>query len=402
MVRIVVAKNRLPWPSHTGTDVVTFNLLRALAGRHDVTFVPLVTAPVSAEACAAFERAGVRLVPVMMPNKGSWPRRIFFKVFYTAASWFTGTPRDLWYYNPPAFKRAVATAAAGADLLQCEYWYLYPTADAVSGIRKVLLAHDAEFNANRRQVAVAGLSWRRLWAGLMYLRRGDFERYACGRFDRVVCLSAADAALLAPSCRRPPAVCFPLVEVPPATAVSGRGDGRTLVYFGGTSRPANHHGLERFLREIYPLIRRRVGDVRFVIRGERPRPSVRRIIDGDASIAWTRTGDDLGAELAAAAVAIVPVWVGAGIKIKVLTALSYGIPVVTTAVGAEGISAGEEDGVEVADTVEGFAAAVTALLRDENLWRRRAAGARRFAENELAFEKRAPAAAALYDELAAS
>ena len=401
MARIVVAKHRLPWPPHTGTDVVTFNFLRALAGRHDVTFVSLVTGPVAEEARAAFDRAGVRLVPVMMPNKGSWVRRGCFKVFYAAAAWSTGTPRDLWYYNPPAFKQAVAKAAAGADVLQCEYWYLYPTADAVAGLTKVLLAHDAEFNANRRQVAAGGTPWLRLWDGLTYLRRRGFERYACGRFDRVMCLSAADAALLAPFCRRTPVVCFPLIDLPPAGDVSTRGDGRTLIYFGGTSRPANHQGLARFLREIYPAIRRDVPGVRFIIKGEKPRPSVRRMMSADASVTWAARGDDLSAELAAAAVAVVPLWVGSGIKIKILTALSYGVPVVTTLVGAEGIPAGADDGMEVADTAEGFATAVTALISDEDLWRRRAAAARRFAENELAFEKRAPQVAALYDELAA-
>lgn len=402
MARIVVAKNRLPWPPHTGTDVVTFNFLRALAGRHEVTFVSLVTKPLEAPARGAFEQAGIRLIPVMMPNKGSWPRRIAFKLFYTAAAGLLATPRDLWYYNPPVFKKAVAAAAAGADLLQCEYWYLYPTADEITGVRKVLLAHDAEFNANRRQVEENGTALGRLGDGLTYLRRKGYEREACGRFDHVVCLSAADAALLAPWCRRPPRICFPLVDVPSPAAMSTRGDGRTLVYFGGTRRFANHHGLTRFLREIYPSIRREVPGVRFLIKGERPRPALMRIIERDASITWAPAGDDLAVELAAAAAAVVPLWVGAGIKIKILTALSYGLPVVTTVVGAEGIAAGADDGMAVAATAEDFTAAVAALLRDADYWRRRAAGARRFAENELAFEKRAPAVAALYDELAAS
>jgi hypothetical protein len=105
MARLVVAKHRLPYPAVTGTDVVTFNLLRALASRHDVTLVSLIVSESQREYAAAFERIGVRLVPVMMPNKQNSFARAWYKLFYAAASWLSASPRDLWYFNPPAFRR---------------------------------------------------------------------------------------------------------------------------------------------------------------------------------------------------------------------------------------------------------------------------------------------------------
>jgi glycosyltransferase involved in cell wall biosynthesis len=400
MARLVVAKHRLPYPAVTGTDVVTFNLLRALASRHDVTLVSLIVSESQREYAAAFERIGVRLVPVMMPNKKNSFARAWYKLFYTAASWLSASPRDLWYFNPPAFRRAVREAAAGADLLQCEYWFLYPTAGAARGVKKVLLKHDAEFNANRRLLATIKNPFKKLPLFVRYLRRRGYEQAACRKFDYVLCLSPADAELVAPYTRRPPRVVFPVVDLPPSDELCrGRG-GAALIYFGGTARPANRQGLEVFLRDIYPRVKAAVPEATFTIRGERPPGGLRRLMAREPSVKLEPASPDLGAALARAAVAVVPLWVGSGIKIKILTALAHGLPVVTTPVGAEGIPARDGAEIVVAEGAREFADAVAELLTDDERWAELSAGGRRFAEREVSPPARDAGIAELYDELA--
>jgi glycosyltransferase involved in cell wall biosynthesis len=400
MARLVVAKHRLPYPPVTGTDVVTFNLLRALASRHDVTLVSLVVSEEQRACAGPFEDIGVRLVPAMMPNKRTLAARVFYKMFYAAASWLSASPRDLWYYNPPAFRRAVKEAAAGADLLQCEYWFLYPTAHAIQGIRKVLLKHDAEFNANRRLLATVRNPLKKFPLFLKYLRRRGYELAACRKFDRVLCLSAADAELVAPYTRRPPGVVFPVVELPPPDELCSGRDNAALIYFGGTARPANRQGLEVFLREIYPQVKKAVPQVTFAVRGEAPPRGLRRLMRRDSSITFKPTAADLSGELTRATAAVVPLWVGSGIKIKILTALSYGLPVVTTPVGAEGIPARDGAEIAVAETPEDFARAVVKLLTDGERWSELSAGGRRFAERESSPAARDAGIAELYEQLA--
>lgn len=400
MARLVVAKHRLPYPPVTGTDVVTFNLLRALASRHDVTLVSLVVSEEQRAHAAAFERVGVRLVPVMMPNKKSLFARAFYKLIYAGASWLSASPRDLWYYNPPAFRRAVREAAAGADLLQCEYWFLYPTAGAARGVRKVLLKHDAEFNANRRLLATVRNPLKKFPLFIRYLRRRGYERAACRKFDDVLCLSPADAELVAPYARRPPRVVFPVVDLPPADELCKGQGNAALIYFGGTRRPANRQGLEVFLKDIYPRVKEAVPDATFTVRGEPPPRGLRRLAARDPSITLEPTSSDLGAELTRASVAVVPLWAGSGIKIKILTALAYGLPVVTTPVGAEGIPARDGAEIIVAEKAAAFADAVVRLLTDGERWRELSAGGRRFAEREVSPAARDAEIAELYEELA--
>lgn len=400
MARLVIAKHRLPYPAVTGTDVVTFNLLRALASHHDVTLVSLVVSERQRQYAPAFEDVGIRLVPVMMPNKKSPFARGFYKIFYTAASWLSASPRDLWYYNPPAFRAAVKEAAAGADLLQCEYWFLYPTAAGARGPTKVLLKHDAEFNAARRLLATVKNPLRKFPLFLTYLHRRGYELAACRKFDYVLCLSAADAALVAPYTRRPPRVVFPVIDLPPAAEMCRGQDNAALIYFGGTRRPPNRQGLEVFLKDIYPRVKEAVAGATLTILGEPPPAGLRRLMRRDASVTFKSAAADLADDLARASVAVVPLWVGSGIKIKILTALAHGLPVVTTPVGAEGIPARDGAEIVVAETAENFAGAVVRLLSDGERWRELSAAGRRFAERELSPAARDAEIAELYEELA--
>jgi glycosyltransferase involved in cell wall biosynthesis len=68
-------------------------------------------------------------------------------------------------------------------------------------------------------------------------------------------------------------------------------------------------------------------------------------------------------------VAIAPLRFGAGVKLKTVEALQYGVPVVATTVGAEGLEALPGDVIAVHDDPAGFAAAVVARLRDVETWR---------------------------------
>jgi glycosyltransferase involved in cell wall biosynthesis len=400
MARIVVAKNRLPYPPVTGTDVVTFNFLRALASAHDVTLVCLITSDEQRRHAAALERIGVRLVPVMMPNKASVAARVAYKLLYGAAAWLSGVPLDVWYYNPPVFRRAVREACANADLLQCEYWYLYPTARAARAAKKVLLKHDAEFNANRRLVAATANPLRKFALWMRCLRRRGYEKASCRYFDDVLCLSAVDAELIAPYARREPRVAFPIVDLPPADTCCRGEANAEMLYFGGVTRAANRQGLVRFLEEIYPRVKAAVPGATLAVRSETPPRALARLAENDPSITFRPTATDISEDLARATAAVVPLWVGSGIKIKILTALAHGLPVVTTPVGAEGIPA--EDGAEiaVAETPEAFAAALTRLLTDGEAWRRLAEGGRRFAERELDPVVRDAQIADLHEELA--
>ena len=71
-----------------------------------------------------------------------------------------------------------------------------------------------------------------------------------------------------------------------------------------------------------------------------------------------------------ARVFVAPLRYGAGMKGKIGHSMSYGLPVVTTSIGAEGMALVDGENALLADTAKEFAAAVVRLYTDKDLWER--------------------------------
>ena len=71
-----------------------------------------------------------------------------------------------------------------------------------------------------------------------------------------------------------------------------------------------------------------------------------------------------------AALAIVPLRIGGGTRIKILEAMSMGKPVVSTSIGAEGLAVKDGTHVLIADTPAEFASAAVSLMSSEDLCRK--------------------------------
>jgi glycosyltransferase involved in cell wall biosynthesis len=77
---------------------------------------------------------------------------------------------------------------------------------------------------------------------------------------------------------------------------------------------------------------------------------------------------DLAAYFRVTRVFVAPLRYGAGMKGKVGQSLSWGVPVVTTSIGSEGMGLAHGEHVLIADTPNEFAVAVLRLCADDGLW----------------------------------
>jgi len=80
-----------------------------------------------------------------------------------------------------------------------------------------------------------------------------------------------------------------------------------------------------------------------------------------------RVLDSIDEEYARAAVCVVPLVLGSGVKIKLVEALSFGKATVSTSIGVEGLEGMVAGVVEVEDDPRRFAEAVLRLLADSAL-----------------------------------
>ena len=202
---------------------------------------------------------------------------------------------------------------------------------------------------------------RRHWQRLAEQSRAQ-ERSMVARLDEVLVFSRKDAELLG----SPPHT----VVHPPLSAGHERphqpADAPVVVVVSYLARDENDKAARWAVDHVWPLVHAECPDalLRFVGGGASVelRDHFAAIPAGSGAV-LTGFVDDLDAEYAAAAVALVPVLRGAGVKFKTVEALCHGVPVVTTSVGAEGIE-GEDLYAGLADDPADLAAAILDVLAD--------------------------------------
>lgn len=127
----------------------------------------------------------------------------------------------------------------------------------------------------------------------------------------------------------------------------------------------NADGLRWFVTEVWPLVRNTFPQATFGVLGTNPPAWLADY--ADVGIKAEGFVEDLYERLRCSLVYVAPLFVGSGVRIKVLEALGAGLPVVGTSVSAEGIDISEEEGLFQADDARGTANAIVNLLLDKGL-----------------------------------
>ena len=137
-----------------------------------------------------------------------------------------------------------------------------------------------------------------------------------------------------------------------------------ILFVGGFGHPPNEDAVLWFAKEVYPLITKKQ-DIPFYIVGSNATDAVKRLNSKNIIVKGFVTEEELKELYDTCKLVVVPLRYGAGVKGKVVEALYYGTPMVTTTVGIEGIK-GAEEFMEVADEPEEFAQKVLTLYNDND------------------------------------
>ena len=143
---------------------------------------------------------------------------------------------------------------------------------------------------------------------------------------------------------------------------------RDLLFIGGYEHAPNVDAVEWFVLEILPLVRRELGDVVFQVVGSKMPDRLRGLASPSVKImGWI---PDVAPVFSESRVFVAPLRYGAGMLGKVGQSIEYGLPVVTTHIGADGLGLVDGESALVAEEADAFAHAVVRLYRDELLWSR--------------------------------
>jgi glycosyltransferase involved in cell wall biosynthesis len=227
----------------------------------------------------------------------------------------------------------------------------------------------------------------RVWASQAAKMR-RFEGQALRSFDGVIAVSERDGQQF----RKSYAVADPQV-IPTGVDLDffawqaplspGAGQPPTAVFTGSMDWAANVDGVRFFLAEVWPLVLARQPDARFTVVGRHPPAALVREAEGVAGVSFTGFVDDVRTHVRPAQAFVIPLRVGGGTRIKAFEAMAMGCPVVSTAIGIEGLGVTSGEHYLLADSAAEQAEAVLRLFTQAPLRQALAQAARTVVEQRF-------------------
>ena len=250
------------------------------------------------------------------------------------------------------------------------------------GIPLVGDTHNAEFDVLRRTAGLADNVLLRRYASRQWPSTRRQEQHCGRRVDLVLTTSDRDRLVFEQELGLSGIAVVPngidLSEFAPGGRPPRPG---TIVFSGLMSYYPNQQAVRWFLDDIFPLVLQKVPTARFVVAGAAPPRWL--TARADERLEVTGWVPDIRPYLRQAAVVIAPLRVGGGTRVKILEAQATARPVVSTALGAEGLNLRHDESVLIADDAASFASRVVDVLRDRELAERIGRAGRRHVEDHF-------------------
>ncbi len=359
-MRILWVKCDFLHPTTRGGQIRTLEIVKRLHARHEVHYLAYDSD--NPEGLKRAPEYCTRAYPVRLDVP---PRRSPAFVAQLAGNLFSSMPLSLSRYCSEAMQKQIAVVLNESqfDSVVCDF--LSPAPNFASLGQCVLFQHNVETTIWRRHAENAPDPLRKLYFKVQADRMFRWERRMCREVAEIIAVSPQDAALMREMfgvgevAAIPTGVDLDFFRRP--ADVSPKAD---LVFLGSMDWMPNIDGVEYFVREILPLIRKQVPECRLAVVGRTPSASTKALAERDPGIQVTGTVADVRPWLWGSKVSIVPLRIGGGTRLKIYESMAAGTPTVSTSIGAEGLDVSHPANIRLADTPAGFAEQCIELLED--------------------------------------
>lgn len=409
ITRVLFLTQVLPYPLDAGPKIRAYYVLRHLAQQHEVTLVSFVRADDRPEYIEHLR--GVCADVRTLPMQRSRMRDIHAGVFSVLSGQPVVVARDK-IGAMRALLRDLAQAQPfdfiHADQVSMAQYALYARRHSPEPKPRTLLdAHNALYLIPTRMAEYETSPFKR-W---LYRREARllarYEARTYCQFDHVAFVSGEDRQAVRAVMDASRAdwlsahsTLIPICIDPADRALVERvAQPKSVLHLGTMFWPPNIDGVLWFAERAFPRVLEHVPEARFTIVGKNPPPAVEDLPRHVRNVNVTGYVPQPDPYLKQAAAFIVPLHAGGGMRVKIVDAWGWGLPIVSTTIGAEGSEVRDGENILLADSSEDFAAAVVRLLQDPALGQRLRENGRAWVEERYNWQRIYPAWDGVYGDV---
>lgn len=254
-----------------------------------------------------------------------------------AKTLFNRSPELYNHYWHRHVQRYIDSIASGYDIILCG------SPAMVSYLRgydkeNIFLDFTDSLTLNYEHAAEVSHGFMRIWKRLNARRMRILEQHCRESFARTAYISTRDRDYIGIDTNKT-CIVRNFVEMPPSSLTcSHHTAGHDIIFVGKMNYKPNVEACRYFALEVFPKIRTRMPDARFIIIGISPTDEVKALATPSGGITVTGRVKNPAEFYRNAAIVCAPMISGSGLQNKIIEAMAYGCAVITTPIGAGGFT----------------------------------------------------------------
>lgn len=392
-MKILMLTPYLPYPLMSGGQTRSFNLIKNLSRKHEITLFSLIKDEKEKENVSELLKY-CKKVSVFNRSKSPWTVRNILLTGFGLYPFLV--IRNLSSEEKVAIKKELSENKY--DLIHAETFYVMPHIPKTL-VPILLVEQTIEYLVYKHFVEKQSPRLLRPLLGLDILKLKYWETHFWKQARKVVAMSDSDRKEM-----NKLASGLSIDIVPNGIDINhfskkerDIGGAKKVLYVGNFTWLQNSEAVKILVNTVWPKIKREIPDAKLWVVGTHMSPEIKSLASVDIEV--TEGLEDIRDAYRKASVLIAPIKGPGGTRLKILEAMASALPVATTSVGAEGL--GVKDGREalIRDGMEDLAKAAIDILKDVSMAKSLGERGRNFVEKNYTWDDSAQKLDRIYKEV---
>jgi polysaccharide biosynthesis protein PslH len=398
-MNILQLTHRLPYPLVDGGKIGIYNFTKHYhnAG-HAVNLICIAPQEERAEDLTA-------LTAITSTMKVFWKDTRNKKIALLGNTFFSSLPYNMEKYIFSDVERYILEFCGkyGVDVVHVDHlhmsYYAQKIRERFPRIKLAIREHNVESTILERYYRSQKKSILKWVFKMQYIRLKKYEKSFLPIFDAILAITPEDAERIRLFDEKLTAKTYVIPagtdcnSIHPVDCSANNG----ILHLAAMDWLPNQEGLKWFIKDVFPIILKKQPSLQLFVVGKNTPQSFHKYEGKNIKVLGFV--ENTQQVVSQCMLAVVPLFAGGGMRIKILNYLAQGIPVVSTTIGAEGISVKDKEHVLLANSAEKFAACVLDVFHDETLRRKLILNGRKLVEKYYSWESVITETIAIFDKL---